>query len=242
MMSDSRPNSGAVGVIGGMGPMATVEFYRRVVQASSATNDQGHLPVLIWGDPRIPDRSDAITSDGPSPIPMLRLAAETLVAAGAQRLVVTCNTAHVFLDSALAGLGVQLLSLIESTADAVAEISKGNGRVAILGTDGTVESRVYQGALADRGVECLVPSTELQTKVMLAVRELKAARVAEAEDLLSEVVEVLKVQGVGIFVAACTELPDIISRVAGDVLVVDPMEVVATALVKDYERERGQNV
>ena len=242
MTSDSRPTTGAVGVIGGMGPMATVEFYRHVVQASSATTDQDHLPVLIWGDPRIPDRSDAITSEGHSPVPMLRLAAETLIAAGAQRLVVACNTAHVFLDSALAGLGVPLVSLIESTADAVAGLPDCNGRVAILGTDGTVESRVYQMALADRGIECFVPSTEIQAKVMRAVRELKASRVSKAEVLLAEIVGVLKEQGVGVLVAACTELPDAITRVAGDALVVDPMEVVATTLVKDYELERAKNV
>ena len=143
--------TGLIGVIGGMGPLATVDFYRSVVAASGAARDQDHLPLLIWADPRIPDRSDAIVGGGPTPVPMLRVAAETLVAAGAERLVVACNTAQLRpRDEALAGVPVPLLSLIEETADAAGRLAAAGERIAILCTDGTLASAVYQDARVAR--------------------------------------------------------------------------------------------
>lgn len=235
--------TGLIGVIGGMGPLATVDFYRSVVAASGAARDQDHLPLLIWADPRIPDRSDAIVGGGPTPVPMLRVAAETLVAAGAERLVVACNTAHVFLDEALAGVPVPLLSLIEETADAAGRLAAAGERIAILCTDGTLASAVYQDALELRGVVAVEPTPAEQRAVMRGIRGAKAGALGDAAAALAPVVASLRRRGVTVVLAACTELPGVLAAVAGQVRVLDPMAVAAEALVRDHaallHRESG---
>lgn len=227
--------TGLVGVIGGMGPLATADFYRRVVTACSASRDQDHLPLIIWADPRIPDRSDAIVGGGESPSPMLRLAAETLVAAGAESLVVACNTAHVFLDEALANLHVPLLSLIEVTADAAGKLASAGARIAILGTDGTLASGVYQRALEQRGVVAVVPTSEEQGRVMRGIRSAKAGALREAAAALTPVAASLRRRGVTVLIAACTELPELLAGIAGPTTLLDPMAVAADALVRQHE-------
>lgn len=231
-MTTRRRTTGLTGVIGGMGPLATVEFYRRIVATSSAMCDQEHVPLLIWGDPRIPDRSDAITRGGADPTPAIRAAAQTLVDAGADLLVVACNTAHTFLESALDGLGVPLLSLVDETVRVVLGRGLVDVGTVILGTDGTIASHVYQDAFAEAGITAIVPSPQAQARVMQAIRAVKASDLDAATELLSPVVAVLRSEGAGALLAACTELPLVLGTVNQGLPVLDPMTLVAEALVR----------
>ncbi|QAB18886.1 aspartate/glutamate racemase family protein [Leucobacter muris] len=234
--SPGSPGTGLVGVIGGMGPLATVDFYRRIVAASPAARDQDHLPLIIWGDPRIPDRSDALTADGADPTPAIRAAALSLVAAGAERLVVACNTAHVFLDRALQGVDVPLISLVDETVRVAAEREIGGEGVAILATDGTIASGVYQRAFAAAGVPAFAPPESLQRRVMQAIRDVKSGDLDAASALLGDAAGELRETGAGALLAACTELPSVLGAEFAGLPVLDPMALTAAALVRQQQR------
>lgn len=109
-----------LGVLGGMGPAATVDFLDKLVRVTDTEQDQGHVPVIVWGDPRVPDRTDAMCHGGPDPTPALAAGARALLSMGASVLVAVCNTAHLFLPEVTAITGAPFLSMIDATAEEVA--------------------------------------------------------------------------------------------------------------------------
>lgn len=88
-----------LGVLGGMGPLATSGFLECVVRATPASRDQDHIPTMVWSDGRVPDRTEALLGQGPSPLPALTRGVQTLVLTGVDVIAVTCNTAHFYLPS-----------------------------------------------------------------------------------------------------------------------------------------------
>src|SRR5215475_13736513 len=104
-----------LGVLGGMGPMATVDFYRRLLPYTNVRTDQEHLPVIIWADPSVPDRSAALTGTGADPTAWLVKGARALQSVGATVLAMPCNTAHAFLPAIQAAVTVPLLNMVEET-------------------------------------------------------------------------------------------------------------------------------
>lgn len=109
-----------LGVLGGMGPLATARFYDAVVRATPAGHDQGHIPTVIWSDPRIPDRTAAILAGGPSPVPAMVDGARKLETAGAETLAIPCNTAHAFLPELRASTRLVWIDMVGETLDLVA--------------------------------------------------------------------------------------------------------------------------
>ncbi|WP_416446135.1 aspartate/glutamate racemase family protein [Leucobacter sp. HNU] len=114
-----------VGVLGGMGPAATADFYRKLVEATPARRDQDHLRTLIWSDPSIPDRAEAFLRGGPSPVRGLLAGARLLEESGADFIAVPCNTAHLFLGAVRRRAGIPVLDMIGSTVDEI--LAAGSG-------------------------------------------------------------------------------------------------------------------
>ena len=198
-----------VGVLGGMGPEATVDFFGKLVAATPATRDGDHLRILIDDDPTVPDRSAGIAGTGPSPAPHLARMARGLVALGAELLVMPCNGAHAFeADVRAAAPGVPFLSLIEATVAATRARRPDVTRVALLATDGTLASRIYHRAFEAAGVSVSVPDADDQRQVMDAIYAIKRGeRGPAAADALRAVAERLASEGAEVVVAACTEVP-----------------------------------
>jgi aspartate racemase len=207
-----------VGVIGGMGPEATVDFFAKLVAATPVEGDQDHLRVLIDNDPTVPDRTAAVLGAGPSPVPQLIAMARGLVAAGAELLVMPCNTAHAFeADIRAAVPEVPFVSLIDATADAVAAGARGTRSVGLLATEGTLHAAIYHDAFARRGVNVMVPDADEQRTVSAAIAAVKRGRATQAVRAgLIAVAERLAADGAGAIVTACTELPLLLK--AGDVV------------------------
>ncbi|MCX6094051.1 MAG: amino acid racemase [Candidatus Bipolaricaulota bacterium] len=169
----NRPKT--VGVIGGMGPAATAEFFRRLIAATPARRDDEHLRVLIDSDPRIPGRTAAILHGGPDPAPRLREIARGLEAAGAELLAMPCNTAHAYLDAIRDAVAIPVLDMLE---EATAKIGK--GPVGLLATAATVRLGLYQDVGRRRGLEVLVPDADRQADVTRVIAALKARPTPEA--------------------------------------------------------------
>jgi aspartate racemase len=197
-----------IGILGGMGPAATVEFFRRLVAATPTEIEQEHLHVLIDDDPSVPDRTDAILRRGPSPVPSLQAMARRLETAGADLLVMPCNTAHVYIGEIRAAVSVPVLDMVGET---VATIDRST--VGLLATDGTIRARLYQEAGEARGNRLVLPSSADQRVVMEAIAGIKRGEDPRSvEGSIATIVRRLEDDGAEAVIAGCTE----ISLVRGD--------------------------
>ncbi len=198
-----------VGVIGGMGPDATVDFFAKLVAATRAGSDQEHLRIVIDNDPSVPDRTAAIEGRGESPAPRLATMARGLVAQGAELLVMPCNAAHAFGDAVRAAAGpVPFVDLIETTVEATRARLPQVGAVGLLATDGALAARLYQDAFEAAGIRALTPLGDDQRVVMDAIYAVKRAAVDDAvRARLRLVAERLAAAGAEAIIAACTEVP-----------------------------------
>lgn len=193
-----------IGILGGMGPLATVDFMKKIIDATPAPNDQAHVPVLAHSDPRIPDRSDAILGSGPSPLPVLRRGLQTLVAASAHCIAIPCNTAHHWHAALAAQSPVPVLHIADAVGDALR--ARGARRIGLLATDGTLKAGVYQRRIHAPGIHWVTPDAIGQAQVM-AGRAVKAGDTAHGTQLLEAAARALLARGAEVIVLACTEIP-----------------------------------
>ncbi|MGR6320632.1 amino acid racemase [Micromonospora soli] len=214
-----------VGVLGGMGPAATVDFYGKLVEETAATCDQEHVPVVIWGNPRVPDRSLSLLG-GEDPTPYLRRGIEALKQAGCEVLAVPCNTAHAFVPRLADVAGLELVSIIEVTADALA--ADGVRRAGVLATTGTRQAGLYADALRQRGVTVIEPDEPGQRHVTAAIGAVKSGGVRPVHTrALAEVSRSLADRGAERVVTACTELVLALDSSRVPVPVLDPARLLA---------------
>ncbi len=208
-----------VGVLGGMGPEATVDFFGKLVAATRAERDQDHLRIVIDNDPSVPDRTAAALGTGPSPAPHLAAMARGLIAQGAEVLVMPCNGAHAFRSGLLDAAGdVPFLDLIETTVAATRARLPDVTTVGLLATDGTLAARLYDDGYAADGVRALRPTPEDQVLVMEAIYAVKRGRAdAAIAAAVRAVAERLTAAGADAIAAACTEIPLVLRD--GDVVV-----------------------
>ena len=200
-----------VGILGGMGPAATVDFYAKLVRHTPADRDQDHLRVVIWADPTVPSRQEALLAGGTDPTPWLEEGVRHLVGSGAQIVVVPCNTIHAYLDPVLADQPVEFLSIIDTTVQAIQR--RGAATVGLLATDGALAAGVFQSALEAAGIEWLLPTPSQQEALMGVVGAVKAGRPEEPlRARVQELLDDLRERGVATTVAGCTE----ISALLGD--------------------------
>lgn len=211
-----------IGILGGMGPLATADLFKKIIELTEAGCDQEHVHVIIDSNTNIPDRTAAILHGGKDPVPELTASAKRLEAAGADLLIMPCNTAHYFYPAVQGSVGIPVVSIIESTADKI--LSEGKNEALILCTDGTKDAGVYDKIFEKRGIRTIYPDPETQKCVMSMIYEGVKAGVpafSEKENASSEMKEKIEKieicaekvnaliagQADGIAVLACTELP-----------------------------------
>lgn len=207
-----------LGVLGGMGPAATVAFLDALVRATPASRDQDHIDTVVLGHASVPDRTARLLDPGqPDPTPYLLGDLELLARLGATRAVIACNTSHAFLPKELP---LPLLSLVRVGAEAAVDGARAQGadrpRVLVLATDGTVLSRVYQDALTDLGAEPLLPGEEGQREVMAMIYDGVKAGVEVPTDAFLGLVARLRGDADTVLLG-CTEL-SVLAEQAGDAL------------------------
>lgn len=222
-----------IGILGGMGPLATVDLYRKIIEATPARTDQEHIPVLIDADPRVPDRTAGILGNGEDPTPWLERGAERLVASGAAFIVVPCNTAHAFLDRVRPNCPVPIVSMIEETVRDVERTVEPGASAGILATPGTLAAGLYQPALERAGFTSLSPDEASQPDVMTTIERVKSGQIDEhtADPALSAARGLID-RGASVLLAACTELPVVLRQDQVSVPLIDPTDVLARAAVR----------
>ncbi len=228
-----------LGVIGGLGPMATVYFLQLVTQMSLADTDQEHMEIFLHSNPQIPDRTRFILGQSQeNPLPMMIEAGRGLARWGAELIAVPCVTAHYFHGKLEEGIGLPMINTPVETAKCLKE--EGIGRAGIMATDGTVASGLLQKALEAWGIHCVLPDREGQKKVMsLIYEDVKAGRPADLGKL-QEVSGQLFGAGAEAVLLACTEL----SLVKRDFPLgpgfLDVLEVLARSAVVSCGRLKGE--
>jgi aspartate racemase len=228
-----------IGILGGMGPLATVDLYRKIIKATPAERDQDHLHVIIDADPLIPDRTAALLTGGPDPTPWLLAGAQRLERAGADFIVVPCNTAHAFLPRVRASISIPILSMIAATAERAAAVVPTGSVVGLLATPGTIASRLYQQALAERRLRCIVPDPQWQERVTEAIALVKAGRTdREVAALVLETGRQLIAHGAAALILGCTELPIVFPITEVSVPVLDATRILAETAVRIARGER----
>ncbi|MGH7022649.1 MAG: aspartate/glutamate racemase family protein [Caulobacteraceae bacterium] len=197
-----------VGVLGGMGPAATVDFMAKVYAADPAEREQDRVRLIVDCDPGVLDRNAAVRGEGPSPGPDLAAMAGGLVGAGADFLVIACNTAHAWTAEIETATGKPVLSMIEAVCEELARRLPGARRIGVLAGDGCLAAGLYQNAFAARGWSAILPGRESQAAFMAALYRIKSGALGEAERAAfiacaNETIEA----GAEVVVAGCTEVP-----------------------------------
>lgn len=226
-----------VGIIGGMGPLATADLFAKIVRFTAAGNDREHIHTIIDSNTAVPDRTAAILGLGPSPVPELVKSAKRLENAGADLLVMPCNTAHFFYEELRAATRLPLLHMLRLTAEEIGR--RKLDKVALLATDGTVKTGIYARLFEERGIPYVLPDGAGQRAVMDAIYAgVKAGKRDYDTSALRRALDALMEQGAEAFVLGCTELPVAFEQYRLDYPAVDPSEALAKAAI----REAGYNV
>lgn len=202
-----------LGVLGGMGPMATVDFLHKLIVRTPAGADHEHIPTITHSVPQLPDRVQAIFGGGASPLPALLEAIETLQDAGAVCIAMPCNTAHYWYDEFLAAAKVPFLHIADAAMVAISDGDAPAIRAGLMGTRATLKAGFFQQRFAARGIGCLVTSAADQEKLVdPAIRLVKANELDRATPLLERAAESLLEAGATTVVLACTEIPVVLHR------------------------------
>ncbi len=205
-----RDRPDLVGVLGGMGPLATADFIAKLIAATPAERDDDHVPLIVCSCPQLPSRvAPILDRRAPSPLPELRERLEMLLAAGARCVVMPCNTAHHWhAELAAAARPIPFIHIADAVADEL--VRRGlAGTVGLIATEGTLKAGFYQERLAARGFACALPSAAVTRSLVLpGIAHVKANRVAQAEPMFREAVSgVMAQSGTGAVILACTEVP-----------------------------------
>ncbi len=195
-----------LGIIGGMGPLATVNLFNKIVANTDAQNDQGHVHMLIDNNVNIPDRTAFLLGKGENPTEELIKSAIRLEKAGADFLVMPCNTAHYFYDDIKERINIDFLNMIEETAEFVRTNYSGIEKIGLLSTEGTVKAEIYDMYFGKYNIEVLCPSEETQDSIMEIIYGIKAGKRKLQIDGIHNAVKELKAEGVEVFILGCTEL------------------------------------
>ncbi len=229
----------SIGIIGGMGPMASQLFYKMITEHTVAEKDQDHIDLVILSNASMPDRTGAIlTGEYDACYRQLLENAQTLEYLGCKAIAITCNTSHFFADMIADKIGIPILHMIKGTAAAVAVECPG-ARIGIMATVGTIQTGLYQKALIDQGLTPFTPCAEIQNEVMHQIYDrIKNGKPYDAVSW-SKIEAEFKNAGCEKVLLACTELSVIKADEGLDDWYMDPMDTLARMVIayagKEYK-------
>ncbi len=224
-----------IGVLGGMGPEATLDFYRKLIADTPARTDQDHLRVIIDSNPKIPDRIRPILFGGASPVPEMAASALALERAGADFIVIPCISAHFFLEELQGRCALPIISVLDVIAEHINARHPRAHKLGLLATNGTIEGGRIQERLGRDGRDTIVPGPGDQQIVISAIGSIKDNQCGRTREQIGlEVREVcarLIERGAQAIVLGCTELPLVVGPQDLPVPVFDPLDLLARAAI-----------
>lgn len=218
-----------VGIIGGMGPLATVDLMNKIISFTPAKKDQDHIHIIVDNYSQIPDRTTAILGIGTDPAPYIIQSAQRLEKAGADFLVIACNTAHYYYKSIIESVSIPILHMPLETARFlhVNDIRS----VGLLATDGTINTKLYQQICQSYDIHVIEPDMQMQKVVMEGIYAIKGSDIEKGRLYLSRVADKLIKRGAEAIIAGCTEIP-LVLKSSQDICIIDPTEILAKSAIK----------
>lgn len=224
-----------VGILGGVGPEATAELFRRVIKATPVRSEQEHLRVIIDNNPQIPDRTPAVLNRGESPLKELLKTALNLERAGAEIIAIPCNTAHYWLDELCENVSVPVLDMISETASHISSQFPRIEKLGLMATEGTIKAQLYQRKLKPR--EILLPDRESQEELMAVIYGNRGIKLGFTQGAVRQrvlsIAQSLVAGGAEAVITGCTELSLVLSGQDISVPLVDPLQILAEAIVRE---------
>jgi aspartate racemase len=199
--------AGLLGVLGGMGPLATADFFRKLVEETPARCDEEHVPAIVYSVPQMPSRDAAIARGGASPLPHMLAGMMALRKLEVGCVAIPCNTAHYWYDELRRASGLPILHIADAACRELA--ARGTARtVGVLCTEATIAARIYQDRLAAHGIECVLnPLEEREALVHAAIHAVKRGSIDEAAGAIVAAAQRLLDRGAEGVILGCTELP-----------------------------------
>jgi len=234
----------AIGILGGMGPEATLDCFGKIIKNTAAKTDREHIRVVIDSNPGIPDRIAAILGDGQSPVPALVAGCRGLEKAGADFIIIPCVTVHFFLSEIQAESSLPILSIIDEVAETVRREIPETRTIGLMGTIATVESGLFQKRLAEENIHTLLPDSAVQAKIIDAIKDIKDTRPSRTKsEITNDLIEAArslidkKPEGARAIIAGCTEIPLALGQKHLPVPYFDSLTILARAAI----RRAGRN-
>lgn len=217
-----------VGIIGGMGPVATNDLYRKIIENTEANNDCEHLHVIIDSNTKIPDRTSFIINGGEDPSKALVRSALKLEYMGADFIIMPCNTAHYFIDEIKKYAEIPVLNIIKATAEYIQ--SEHIKKPLLLATEGTYKTGIYKTIFEKEGMAILYPNRNEKTIINEAIYKVKSNDFSGYESLI-EIINNHRDEGIDGIILGCTELPVLFKDKIIDISLVDPTLALAKAAI-----------
>jgi aspartate racemase len=225
-----------VGILGGMGPQATVLLMQKVIAAVPGNDDADHIPLLVDQNPQVPSRIKfLVEGHGEDPAPVLARMAAGLAQAGAEALAMPCNTAHYFGPAIRAAVSVPFLDMVSLSIAHARKLAEPGGTVGILASPATRKVGLFDAAFGQANIVTVYPEDD--AAMLAAIRRIKSAGpVAEARAALQAASEELLAKGARVQMVACTEFSLIASSVAQKAESFDTLDVLVGA-IKNFALE-----
>ena len=220
-----------IGILGGMGPLATVDLFQKIVLQTEAKTDNDHIHIIIDNNTKVPDRTDFIVSSGESPLNYLIKSAVKLEMMGADVIIMPCNTAHYFYDEVTAFIQIPFINMIEEAAKEIKKDYSGS-KVGLLSTEGTSKSGVYDKVLKEYDIDFIKPDERLQkhvTEIIYAVK--KGDKNPDKKGFL-DVLKGMRSEGAELFILGCTELPIAFQYMGIREKYIDPTDILARRAIE----------
>ncbi len=225
-----------IGILGGMGPEATAYFFQLLIKKTGAACDQEHIPILIWNNPKIPPRTDAILHKGKSPLPLLLEGINILEKGGAGLIVVPCITAHYYTPKLQARAKVPFLNLLDESLGYTKKYFPGIKKAGLVASSGTVASKLFHKTFEKAGIEVISPRQDEQTRIQNAIfgkKGIKAGFTTGApKETIIAMARILIKRGAEAIIAGCTEIPLVLEPKDIFVPFIEPMKIGALACIK----------
>lgn len=224
-----------IGILGGMGPEATEYMFGLIIRNTRVEIDQNHITVVIYNNPKVPPRTDAILGTGPSPTPYLVEGLKVLKQAGANFVVMPCVTAHFFMHEALAEVPMPFISLLDESLKWAQEHIPALKKVGLVSSTGTLISGLFHDTYKKAEIEVIGPTGEEQEKVMDAIfgeRGIKAGHTSGSpKETIVNIARILAGKGAEAIIAGCTEVPLVLKEEDIPVPLIEPMKIAALASI-----------
>ena len=221
-----------LGILGGMGPLATADLFKKIIMLTEAECDQDHIHVIIDSNTQIPDRTAFLAATGKDPTAYLIESAQMLEKAGAECLIMPCNTAHYFYDEIIKNINIPFLSMLEETAKELKQDYTNAENVGLLATIGTAKTGIYTKILSKYNINVIKPDQHHQQFITELIYNIKKGIYDFDLSNFRKTLDIMKKNNSEVFILGCTEIP-----IAFDIFnlnenIIDPTTVIAKAAIK----------